>query len=224
MIQDSLLSKLVESSWISASFMSEYKNSSLWGSYANGHTGMCLIFALPDSVFKFQPSDCTGNIEPNNHSYLREIKYKKHSENFLRLDFFKSMGRTPYPKLENWIYEYPDLKSKVTNIYKDEEKFRKKYWSDFEESIHTKTNDWSFENEYRITRIGWSEKDLKGEELIYNLDSLVGIIFGINTSSENKMKALEIMRSKEPKEFKFYQAYYSACGAIECAHIDIQLN
>ena len=52
--------------------------------------------------------------------------------------------------------------------------------------------------------------------LTYNLDSLKGIIFGIRTSREDKVKIREIIEEKKKcsennqTDFKYFQAYYSA--------------
>ena len=38
------IERLMFPSWYSASFMSECSNSSVWGHYAEGHRGLCLVF------------------------------------------------------------------------------------------------------------------------------------------------------------------------------------
>jgi hypothetical protein len=50
-------------------------------------------------------------------------------------------------------------------------------------------------------------------KLKYAFNDLDGIIFGIKTSMEDKLKIIKIIESKcrkeNRKDFKFYQAYYS---------------
>ncbi len=84
----------------------------------------------------------------------------------------------------------------------------------FYRDITVKTKDWKYEQEYRlILEDGLSEfKEKKSRTLRYDFKSLKGIIFGIKTSDEHRLKIIDIIEKKEDYEqadFKFYQAYYS---------------
>lgn len=62
---------------------------------------------------------------------------------------------------------------------------------------------------------GGLKEELSERERLWNYDfeSLRGIIFGIKTSDDDKLKIIEIVQEKsleiDRAEFKFYQAFYS---------------
>ena len=93
--------------------------------------------------------------------------------------------------------------------------WRKSYWDSFYRDITTKTKDWEYEREYRLIlddRSGEFDEE-KGRTLTYDFNSLKGIIFGIKTSDDDKLKIIQIIQRKckenNRTDFKFYQAYYS---------------
>ena len=53
-------------------------------------------------------------------------------------------------------------------------------------------------------------------KLTYDFDSLKGIIFGMRTSTEDKLKIIQIIEEKKKcpennqADFKFFEAYYSS--------------
>ena len=91
----------------------------------------------------------------------------------------------------------------------------KNYRDSFFRDITTKTKDWEYEREYRLIlddRSGEFDEE-KGRTLTYDFNSLKGIIFGIKTSDDDKLKIIQIIQRKckenNRTDFKFYQAYYS---------------
>lgn len=78
----------------------------------------------------------------------------------------------------------------------------------------TKTIDWAEEKEYRLvlSSILTPIIDKKNRKLKYNFNSLKGLIFGMETPNEEKLKIIEIIKDKCKKnninDFEFYQAYY----------------
>ena len=58
-----------------------------------------------------------------------------------------------------------------------------------------------------------SFSDPKDRSLYYEFSSLKGIVFGIKTTTEDKLKVIKIIERKcretERDDFKFYQARYS---------------
>lgn len=114
----------------------------------------------------------------------------------------------------------------ISNVYthfntQDEEKWREKYWELFINSLTTKTKDWAYEEEWRLTI---NPSILDGEKVSksvsYDFSNLDGIIFGINIRPDHKEKIVRIIESKCREtnriDFKFYQSYYdSQSGRIE---------
>ena len=103
-------------------------------------------------------------------------------------------------------------------VDRDEADWREHYWNDFFRDVTFKTKDWRYEQEYRLILddgLGqFNEKDDRA--LTYDFKSLKGIIFGMRTSREDKVKIREIIEKKKEcaennqTDFTYFQAYYSA--------------
>jgi hypothetical protein len=118
--------------------------------------------------------------------------------------------------MRNW---YMDEDRKISScsddIFKEEEAWRSRYWEKFNLSAITKSADWRYENEYRLILYS-NLSDLSSREdrtIKYDFSSLSGIIFGINTKKEDKLKIMKIIEDKcrqnNRRDFKFYQAFFS---------------
>ena len=93
--------------------------------------------------------------------------------------------------------------------------WREGYWSEFERDITIKSKDWEYEAESRLILNGGMDGLLEyGQRtMTYDFNSLKGLIFGIRTTDEDKLRIFEVIQRKCSEEnrndFKFYQAYYS---------------
>lgn len=214
--------------WYTACFMTECKNSSIWGSYGDNHKGICLIFkpeiesenyTLPfwDVV---SSSWHKGDQKPTYHydfkKYsLHEIDYQA---KFISFNFFTSLGGISGNTLEKmWLSDSDGNHSSCSKeIWEDEHNWRRIYWENYLRRNTTKTIDWSYENEYRVildsSFTDYSDKAKR--TLTYDFKSLDGLIFGINTELEHKLKIIDIIKNKckenGREKFNFYQAYYSS--------------
>ena len=205
------LEKLLYSEWYTACFMSESTNSSVWGHYGDNHKGVCLIFE----------SDEDNNIELNSTSkQFSKIKLNfqpiKYTDDYPEIDFFRTLGRLPENKIiRTW---HSDESGKVSNsikkIFGNKDKWRDLYWKMFHENILTKNNDWSYENEHRLILSSAIDgfKEREHRVFKYNLMNLKGVIFGIKTSEQDKLRIIEIIQRKclgcSKNDFDFQQAYY----------------
>lgn len=208
--------------WYTSCFMSECKNSSVWGHYGNNHTGMCLIFdsEIVNGKSRIKLNGITGwggsgPILGKKDMEFHPIDYKN---GFGEIDFFTSIGSLPVPVLNKMWYMDDKGNTSVCahKMNVDEDAWRSNYWSSFIRGLTVKSKDWEYENEHRLilhsSFIDLSEKSSR--KLTYDFSSLKGIIFGIKTKEEDKIKAIKIIKEKCKKhyrgDFKFYQAYYSA--------------
>lgn len=193
--------------WWTACFMENFDNLTTWANYADDHKGVCLIF---DEKIIWEDKKFWTTA-------LRKVNYENKPT---EIDFFCSIGSgTVAEIMETW---YTDDDGKISECanhigYKSEEKhWREEYWNKFLRYITTKNRDWKYEKERRIILYantkGLDNKDER--TLTYDFNSLKGIIFGMRTSFETKMKVIEIIEDKcnEHKriDFKFFQAFYSA--------------
>lgn len=207
--------------WYSASFISDYRNSSVWGHYADKHKGVCLKFKTTEIN-----NELTLKIEREygiSDKPLIDFVPKKfmkieYQRNYPEIDYFRSLGRMNKFELEN--YWYKDNKGNLSacgsHLYeKDESKWINQLWGQYYQSITKKLIEWEYEKEYRLIIEGdltdYSNKDKR--KLKYDFNDLESIIFGINTAASDKMKIMKIIDRKcsehNRNKFDFYQAYYS---------------
>ena len=108
-----------------------------------------------------------------------------------------------------------DRASQVFGPDGDIETWQNNYWSNLDRDVCSKTKDWEYEQEYRLVLHGLLDTSLdkRRRTLTYDFNSLKGIIFGMRTSDEDKLRVIEVIRRKceenDRMEFRFLQAYYS---------------
>ena len=208
------LERLLWPKWYTACFMKSCHNSSAWANYGDNHSGACLIFEAieTDKSKNLKLNQITGKNAKT--MPFHEVRYKDKAG---EVDFFRSICRLPVSALMKlWYTDREGNISKcAAHIGPDEDAWRKSYWANFFRDITIKTKDWKFEQEYRlILEDGLSQfDDKKDRTLNYDFNSLKGIIFGLKTSDEDKLKIIEIVEEKCRKnnrtDFKLFQAYYS---------------
>lgn len=220
--------------WYTACFMEECRDSSVWGSYGENHTAVCLKFKVKDTggtpVLPLYRVSSIGSGGPKygyvNHPFYQIVYENEH----LPVDFFSSLGRLPIPVLQQYWYRDKDgnVSTCGDNILKDEEAWRKKYWDAFYHAITRKLKDWHYEREHRLVLASMLHDFTTDDSrtLKYDFNDLEGIIFGIKTPSDAKLEIFKIIeekcRSNGRTDFKFYQAFYArATGTIEHAELSL---
>ena len=209
------LDRLLWTDWYTACFTESYCNSSVWAKYADGHKGVCLIF-------KSIEKDDSNNLELNNNSITLPFRKVHYEDKPSETDFFRTICRMPMGTLRELWYTDQDgnISECATHIESDQSRtdWREDYRKNFFRYTTTKTKDWKYEQEYRLVLDdGLGQFNEKGDRpLTYDFSSLKGIIFGIRTPTEDKVKIREIIEEKKKcsenkqTDFKYFQAYYSA--------------
>ena len=222
------LDKLLWPQWYAACFARSYNNSSLWANYGDSHKGVCLIFEAVEtthaSTLKLEhvtgwSSDSSGGSKEHwNFSPLsfHDVTY---SVKLDEIGFFRNIAMLPISALiQLWYTDEEGNTSECASHVKadmDLEPWRKEHWADYERDIMLKSKDWEHEQECRLVLHGLlgDSLDERFRTLTYDFNSLKGIIFGIRTSYEDKMKTIEIIQRKcqenKRTDFTFFQAYYS---------------
>lgn len=229
--------------WYPACFMKNCNNSSVWGHYAENHTGMCLIFnTTGDGGKRCLPLNSTGGSTTNNNGITRTFRNNKnfplHEINYKEkppeIDFFRSIGTLPMNTLlTQWYTDDGGNRSICGSQLSDgmtEDEWRKSHWQNFYQTISFKTKDWEYEDETRlilssVISDAYSNKEARTNT--YDFSVLKGIIFGIKTSTKNKIEAINIVQKKceenDRNNFEFYQAYYCHTnGNIQKRPINLQ--
>ena len=204
------IEKLLWYDWRTACFTDNYHNSSMWSGYGDKHKGACLIF---------ESAQIAGSRQDSGVSELRKVVY---GAKLNEVDFFRSIGRATVEQLmQLW---YTDAEGNVSecgdHVPRDGERenddtdlWRKGYWDNFYRDITSKTKDWEHEREWRLILEDRWLAEGEDPKLIYDFNSLKGIIFGIWTSDEEILKVIKIIQEKCERhgrtDFKFYKAEYS---------------
>ena len=213
------LDRLLWVKWYTACFTGSPHNSSVWAKYADSHKGVCLIF---EDVENDNSTSLKLNQKTSNSFRTIPFREVHYADRPGKIDFFRSICRTTVSTLmELW---YTDQDGNVSEcaahigVDRDEADWREHYWNDFFRDVTFKTKDWRYEQEYRLILddgLGqFNEKDDRA--LTYDFKSLKGIIFGMRTSREDKVKIREIIEKKKEcaennqTDFTYFQAYYSA--------------
>lgn len=220
--------------WFTACFMSSATNSSVWGNYGDNHTGVCLIY---NTELNSQDEHClrlynyiVGYSSSSDGPILGDAQFKFYSVRYThkqdQLNFFESLGRLPIPIVnDQWLTD--DNGRRSDNFLTFNSEWRNKYWNGFYPSITQKTRDWEYENEHRLIINNMSGSySPPGVALNYDFKSLKGIIFGIKTTDENKLKIIEVVKRKIHEnnhyDFRFHQAYYCRhSGEIKSKELEL---
>lgn len=209
-----------------ACFSESYKDLSMWGYYADSSKGACLIFKpikknetfyLPLEMVTSWGGD--GKTFHESKNFVdKEVKPVIYSKQKPATPFFRSLGRLNFSTLQRHWYMLDTQISKIVEDIFDEsgkDKWRKEYWEHIEKNTNTKQQDWSHEQEYRISLIPIFDDQydtISKRKLKYKFDNLEGLIFGINTTETDKVKIIKTLFNKCKKynrtDFKLYQAVY----------------
>lgn len=215
------LDRLIYPDWYVACFMESCSDSSIWGTYGGNHSDVCLKFNVGNATGR--PSiplhwPCGANKQGIVYS-LADIPLKKvsYDKKFIDVGFFQSLGRLTIPEINYWyLSEDGSFSVCADAMRKDEQAWRSSYWKSFEEASSIKLKSWDREQEWRIILYSFMN-DLScpsSRKLHYNFESLDGIIFGINTSMDNKLKLIKRVESlceeHKRESFNFYQATYDS--------------
>ncbi|MBY0540020.1 MAG: DUF2971 domain-containing protein, partial [Campylobacterales bacterium] len=184
-----------------ASFLKEPYNSSVWGHYGQGHTGVCLVFETNDELNipflnVIGGSDGLKDIYSKQVLELQKVKY---SGNFEEINFFESLGKIPEPLVKSFYVDENKNKSILFDkVLNNQEEWRKFFWDKYEKNKLTKTKDWEYEKEYRIVlnRLMDYEIEEKDRKLKYDFSCFKGLIFGIKTPENKKDEIIKIIKNK----------------------------
>ena len=234
-----LVDRLVYPRWYAACFTRECNNSSVWGHYAAGHKGVCLIFEANESTDGTEPTITLNQLSgSNNKGEVRsDVPIQIHDINYAakagEIDFFRSIGWLPQSTLEECWYSdeegnFSECGSHLRNNNVDA--WKTDYWKVFLRDISVKTRDWNYEKESRMIlyEFSYDLSDKKQRTLTYDFNSLKGIIFGISTSNTDKLNIIQAIEKKcqenNRRNFEFFQAYYDhVTGRIQKRNLHLKL-
>jgi hypothetical protein len=216
------LERLMYPDWHAACFVTDPTSAAMWGHYAAGHQGMCLKFrAKPNSAgvpsLDLNRATSWRGDGSAGYSYVpHAFEAIDYTSAFPQIDFFESLGRLPIQKLRFWYDGHSGERSEIgRRVLGGDEKWREEYWQRFVASYRTKLPHWAYEDEHRIVFYS-NLADLTAKESrkpTYRFEDLAGIVFGLKTSSEDKIAAMRIIERKcvaiGRTDFEFWQTHYA---------------
>jgi hypothetical protein len=231
------LEQLLYSEWYTACFVGDPTQAAMWGNYGDGHKGVCLRFKTPldasgrpTITLRQQTGIRSGKVGPEPifgevaHP-LYKIEYRP---KFVEIDFFRSLGTLNRPMLNFWLTaESGELSTRVADIFAESDEWRRQYWANSVTAITTKLCDWAHEGEYRATLGGLNDfSNSASRKLRYRFSDLDGIIFGVKTSTADKLRIMDIIAKKCKQEgrisFQFLQAQFiNATGKFAILPLDL---
>jgi hypothetical protein len=217
-----LIYELVYKKWYISCFMSSCNNASIWANYGENHKGVCLKFkAHNENNQLYLPIECPigfnldGKIIGTSKMLFEKIEY---GNDIVQVDFFRSLLTIPKQTLyKEWYTNETGKRSVCADVLERlniGEKEQSEYWNKLIKIATSKTTDWKEEKEYRLilTPMSIDFSNKKDRLFKYNFNDLDGLIFGIRTPIEDKIKIIEILERKCKehcrKDFKLYQAGY----------------
>lgn len=233
------LESLLYPDWHVACFASNPTNSSMWGTYGDGHRGVCLKFKTRSdgegisTLELYRANSWTGSKEGiiANYAYVpHRFERVRYTAEFPEIDFFESIGTIPRYKLNGFWFSGQNGERSTTaaRMLDEDETWRQEYWKKFVDCFSTKSPEWRHEEEYRLTLHSILDRfdDPESRKLKYQFSDLSAVIFGIKTTTEDKLRIMRIIESKcvaeGRRDFEFYQAHYShRTKKIELAQLSL---
>ena len=213
------LDRLLWPKWYAACFTESYHNSSVWAKYADGHKGACLIFGTEE---KDSMNNLVLHHKTSKGSSTMPFRKINYADKPGEIDFFRTICRMTVSTLRKLWYtdQSGNISECAAHLESNQSQaaWRENYWNNFFRNTTTKITDWAYEKEYRLVLDnGLSEFNKKNDRILtYDFNSLKGIIFGMRTPIEDKLKIFDLIEKKKKcdgnnqTDFKYFEAYYSA--------------
>lgn len=215
------LKELIYPKWFVTCFSATGDNSVMWGNYASGHSGVCLIYETDQNnrillteepILKGQEKSDEPNPaydEQTLHFRPCEVIPVQYHESVVSRNFFTSMGRFTRNMVDNWLTGHDGVRSKAFTY--DNDAWREQYWKDYKNLFNRKMSIWDYEKEYRLIQNDfYVTNDSPRQYFGYEPSQLKGVIFGINTDIGSKTKIMEAVKEKynDLDWLEWYEAVY----------------
>ncbi|WP_053292998.1 DUF2971 domain-containing protein [Burkholderia pseudomallei] len=197
--------KAIYDEYYIACFTERNDNESMWGHYASGHRGICL-------VFEFDERD--GHLEMEmEEPALLELHRVQYSHHPPQVNVFESLGYLPMMTLQKHWLSFDERVSPLASTYSSPD-YHSAYWQTYAATVSHKFPEWEREREYRAVKSAWfsGRKPSSDRLMHYKEKHLKGIIFGMRTPVDLQLQimgALDASLSSAQKaDFEFHHARY----------------
>lgn len=199
--------------WYCVCFNTAVSNPALWGYYADGHKGVCLMFkgGKYDDIWLTGLSPDVGMLDTRSFAF-RQVHYDQPPS---EVDFFSCLGLLLSVDHQHWFFHKGRESRKCTEIGKAPDIWSANLRRAADRYLH-KSATWAQEQEYRLVLEEswiWKRKEMT-RRYLYDFRDLEGIIFGMRTPQDEKLEIRRIITQKckatGRKSFPFYQAGFDA--------------
>ena len=197
--------------WYCVCFNENVSNPALWGYYAEGHQGICLVFKKNVNEFFDLEAIAEKDIEKTPKLKLERVKYGVEP---VKIDFFSGLGRLWGDERRHWFNHNGECSEIWEKIQRGKKEWRENYLKNSRERLLRKSLAWEHEKEVRIALddTWYIHEQPEFRKFKYKFNDLDGIIFGISTSQDHKMQIIKIIKEKciieNRTDFCFYDAKY----------------
>ncbi len=212
--------------WHVACFVENPDNATMWSAYADNHAGVCLKFRTGrtsdlrrtltlNGQRSWSSTENGATVETRSFGPLA-FSPVHYDGGYPEIPFFTSLGQFPLTDLNRqWYSEGDEISPAANAITGDSTQWREAYWNKFDRCVNRKTSHWAHERELRLTLVSGIQPFDTPETrcLNYRFEDLAGIVFGVKTSTKDKIDIIKIIQHKCQLEgradFEFHQAVYS---------------
>ena len=159
------LSLAVGPRWHAACFTESYSNSTQWAHYADGHSGVCLVFAVDNDtsgllLTLYEGADGVPCDEPTirrphdaRQFHFEKVQYVKSLD---PVEFFARISRLPEASARAIWYTDDHGNTSPVAVHMaphaDIDDWRDALWSEYRRDACTKTKEWKHEKEHRLVK------------------------------------------------------------------------
>lgn len=216
------------------SFAKYYDSSAMWANYADNHKGIVLMYNYADDMCDIELEKMPISKAENNVTEIRKLNFSQveYSDAIPKFNWFYVLGKLFGDERKHWLIDNEKESLILEKMRMDGQKYLDSLLNIDKGRMLHKSKCWQYEYEYRCFQ-SYSITEFYGENEIgqkykYDFADLYGIIFGIRTSYEYKIRIIDIVREKCKKynrdKFDFYQAYLDYdSGKIKKQKLDIGL-
>jgi len=215
-----ICNSLIHTNWHTLCFAKECTSPPMWAAYADEHRGAALIFRADrqtdESWGELNVTGRTGwqGSDPIYGEITASLYAVDYESPPPEVDFFRSLGTLPLPKLESAWHSTPDGETSqiVDEILEDQDAWQENHWDRFRSMTTRKLSQWEHEQEIRMVLPDLLDSEGSHRKVTYDISQLEGVVFGLRTKLEDRFEVMRILSEKNQDEdsspVEFYEMVF----------------
>lgn len=202
-----ITTSLIHTDWHTLCFAKECTSPPMWAAYADEHEGVALMFRVDDAEDSWGELTVTGRTgwhgsEPVHGEITASLYDVDYESPPPEVDFFRSLGTLPIPKLRSAWHTTPDGETSqvVGEILDDHDDWITEHWEQFQDMTTRKLGQWEHEQEVRMVLPDLLGSEGSHKKVTYDIGRLEGVVFGLRTELEDRFEVMRIISEKSPDD------------------------